>query len=226
MAVLEPLPGNTFAVLTGLTDDGVAYGYSSPRRTSPVSTAVRWGLDGVPVALPIPPGALGTSLHGVAGRTAFGSATDTPGLDYPVRWDLTNTTVTVLDTTGFRFTSLQAANRRGEVIGGGLDNSSIIPVLRWNRSGHRDSLAPLPGQTQAAGYAINDSGTVVGTSSGYRSGDRPVRWSADGAVTELPTAPGTTFDIPHAINERGTIAGRGSTDDDNHWTRALIWVTT
>ncbi|GAA3893093.1 hypothetical protein GCM10022243_67600 [Saccharothrix violaceirubra] len=221
--VLGTLPGyDKGAFATGVDDNGVVVGQASGRSYYN-RLAVRWDANGVPTALPLPPGYTASSIGAISPNgivTGMVYAYNTPLR--AVRWNRDGTTTVLPTLPGGGGTTAASVNRYGDVVGTAIAADGNQHAVRWNRDG---TSTDLHDGSPHRGYAvaINDSGVTVGGLLTADGATRPIRWSANGTALDLGVPAGVTSAIPSGINGAGVIVG--STGDDSSYThQAVKWT--
>jgi probable HAF family extracellular repeat protein len=128
-----------------------------------------------------------------------------------------------LPTLGGNHGFAASVNNRGQVVGWaettvhdptcvGVQVLQFRAVMWEPKSGTKQELPPLHGDSTSAATAINESGQAVGISGdcdqavGRFSARHAVLWD-HGTVTEIPNLGGVTWHTPMDINGRGDVVG-------------------
>jgi len=222
---------------------GTVVGFvSEPVPTGFLDTPAQWAGPALNLSLfAVPPGAPsgGFQISSANGLNDVGSAVGQvawpiagPGGEFAahaVRWN--NGVPTDLGAVpGFNFSTAQAINNAGEVIGFGAGATAL--AVRWTPAGELQSLDRLAADhNESLAFGINNSGRAVGYS-GFLDGDlmtsrRPVAWTGTTA-TDLTTPVGFNLGSARSINDTGDVVGSSIIFDENIFdytdVRATQWA--
>jgi len=119
-----------------------------------------------------------------------------------------------LGTLGGDFSTANAVNSVGQVVGYSyLADGTTERAFLW-QSGVMTSLGTLPGYTQGSrATSINSAGQVVGTSSNGGLSVHAFFWQS-GTMTDLGSLLGGNYNAAYDINDAGQIVGEASTPGD------------
>lgn len=181
--------------------------------------AAVWDVAGGIRRLQEPPGALGSSVHGMNGtNVAVGSFTTAAHRSQPARWNVITGEITLLPMLpGTVYGNAELVNDRGEIVGWMKDLYGSKDYVRWNLAGTVELLDGMTGDCCRFGEprAINEHGVVAGTA----AKDDNVRWPAlarRGALfAPLGDLPGGAIDI----NDSGVVIGSVKSGSDGRWVR-------
>jgi uncharacterized membrane protein len=172
-------------------------------------------------------GAQGNAVAVSSNGLVTGYAEDSRGTPQPVLWQAGKLTRIA---TGLVNVSPTGVNSRGEVVGRGVESSTLEEV-GWQWFGGRTSLLKAPAGTVAVPSAISNSGLIVGAlasdddgAANPTSGEAPERaatWaSASAAAKLLPVLPGDVGAHAYAVNKNGVVVGNSQAED--HFT-PVVW---
>ncbi|GGN08974.1 hypothetical protein GCM10011609_55880 [Lentzea pudingi] len=208
--VLGAIPGHN-AVVTGVDDAGVVYGYSLEPSGVGAWLAVRWDLTGVLTPLAVPDGTTTSQVSAVS-PNGFATGWVEGERSGAVRWNPDGSVTRLPGLEEHRRARGTGVNRHGDVVGTAEYRSTMYSV-RWNHDG---TIIQFDGSGRAAW--INDEGVVVST-----VGFKAVRWSPTGERTDLRWPTGSYLGRVTAINSSGVVVGHsgdGTIDPKN----AVKWV--
>ncbi|MBB5939776.1 hypothetical protein [Streptomyces zagrosensis] len=222
------LPGDWYSEPTGLNDDGVIVGYSTPSdgiySANYRDRAARWNPDNSIAALPPAPGdvfsrATGVNSDGTIAGYSWPTATaDAARHGHAVRWD-DGIATALPPLAGDPHTRPAAINEAGVIAGAsweGEGGHTEGRAVTWKADGSVVSLPPLSGDTFSVPLDINNAGIVVGYSwSGRLSATHAVQWSPDGTPTDLGALirkrwPDHDSSYADEINDAGAVIGNAS----------------
>lgn len=122
-------------------------------------------------------------------------------------------TLTDLGTLGGDFSTANALNNAGQVVGYSYTAAGSERAFLW-QSGVITDLGTLPGYTVGSqAYDINSVGQVVGTSSNGGFSVHAFLWQ-NGTMTDLGSLLGGNYNAAYDINDAGQIVGEASTPGD------------
>jgi hypothetical protein len=173
-----------------------------------------------PKELPTLGGSQGTALAVSTSGLVTGFADDGSGTPQPVLWD---GGAAQRISTGLTNVSPTGVNARGEVVGVGVDPSSLDQVGWQWRAGKLTRLRTLAG-TVALPAAISDTGRIVGAlasdddgAANPTSGEAPERaasWASAAAPPSiLPALPGDVGAHAYGVNSKGVAVGSSQASD-------------
>ena len=173
-----------------------------------------------PKELPTLGGSQGTALAVSTSGLVTGFADDGAGTPQPVLWD---GGAAQRISTGLTNVSPTGVNARGEVVGVGVDPSSLDQVGWQWRAGKLTRLRTLAG-TVALPAAISDTGRIVGAlasdddgAANPTSGEAPERaasWASAAATPSiLPALPGDVGAQAYGVNSKGVAVGSSQASD-------------
>jgi hypothetical protein len=180
-----------------------------------------------PKELPTLGGSQGSALAVSSSGLVVGFADDGSGTPQPVLW---SGGAAQRITTGLSNVSATGVNAKGEVVGVGVDPSSLDQVGWQWRAGTVTRLKTLAG-TVAMPAGISDTGVIVGAlassddgAANPTSGEAPERaasWaSAAAAPSVLPALPGDVGAHAYGVNSKGVAVGSSQAND--HFT-PVVW---
>jgi uncharacterized membrane protein len=214
---LPPLPGDETSGASGINAAGEVVGISVERAPMGDKTAVVWGRDGNPFALPTPPDCIIKGAYAINPSGAIvGSAYCASGSwhDRGVVWDR-HGNPTVLPTLLGGDAFARDINASGLIVGSETDRSALRPIaVSWDRDGNPVEL-PRRGSYQigSSAHGINNTGEIVGyirmEADPARWYDWPVAWDRFGNPSLLRCPSGAPRSGPKAlsISERGEVVG-------------------
>jgi len=123
-----------------------------------------------------------------------------------------------LGTLGGNFSSANAINNAGQVVGESETASGGSHAVLW-QDGKPQDLGTLPDGNSSNAYGINDDGQVVGTNT-TSGNNRAFLWQ-NGVPQDLGTLPGDNFSDAYGINNAGQVVGRSNNASGND--RAFLW---
>lgn len=216
-------------VIAGLAAPTVAYAGSRPEQgTAAASPAVpAAAAPCTPKELPTLGGAQGSALAVSSNGLVAGFAADGSQNPQPVLWR--SGTAERID-TGLINVSPSGVNARGEVVGVGVEASSLDQV-GWRWQAGKTTLLRAPAGTVALPSAISDTGRIVGAlasnddgAANPTSGEAPEQaasWaSASAPATVLPALPGDVGAHAYGVNGQNVVVGSSQATD--HFT-PVIW---
>src|SRR4051812_16197519 len=226
----HPAPGRT-AVRRGVLGAAVvaalavpplanATGLTGPRQPATAAAGGAVAAPGVPTKLPTLGGSQGSAPALRSNGLVAGVAEDGSGTPQPVLWD---GGAAQRISTGLTNVSPTGVNARGEVVGVGVDPSSLDQVGWQWRAGKLTRLR-TPAGTVALPAAISDTGRIVGAlasdddgAANPTSGEAPERaasWASAAATPSiLPALPGDVGAQAYGVNSKGVAVGSSQASD-------------
>jgi probable HAF family extracellular repeat protein len=138
-----------------------------------------------------------------------------------------NGTMTDLGTLGGNFSSGNAINLSGEVVGSAQTKAGTTDAFLWNGSKTTDlTTTALSGLSGASVAGINDSGQIVGTDADGNTGLSQPFLDSNGKITQLPlpsyaSASPATGCSAGMINNNGMVLG--GCDDPSSDEHGVVW---
>ena len=123
-----------------------------------------------------------------------------------------------LGTLGGNFSSANAINNAGQVVGESETASGGSHAVLW-QDGKPQDLGTLPRGNSSSASGINNDGQIVGTDT-TSGNNRAFLWQ-DGKPQDLGTLFGDNFSSANGINNAGQVVGTSSTSGTNP--RAFLW---
>jgi hypothetical protein len=204
-----------------------ATGLTAQRKPAVAPVAPAAAAPCAPKELPTLGGSQGSALAVSSSGLVAGFADDGSGTPQPVLW---SGGAAQKITTGLTNVSPTGVNARGEVVGVGVDPSSLDQVGWQWRAGKLTRLRTLAG-TVALPAAISDTGRIVGAlaadddgAANPTSGEAPERaasWaSAAAPPSVLAALPGDVGAHAYGVNGKGVVVGSSQASD--HFT-PVVW---
>ncbi|MBP2330075.1 putative membrane protein [Kibdelosporangium banguiense] len=170
---LLPLRDDAYSWANDINEDGVVVGRSISAQYQ--DHAVKWGKDGVAVALPAVPGAFSSEARGINKQgviVGYAQMDSTIATRVAVRWNLDGTVTNLGTLPGRPYGDAYNVNDNGLIVGRSEGANGYIPV-QWTPNGSISELGMLPQDNDGQARASNTKGVIVGESGGIHS----VRWN-------------------------------------------------
>lgn len=208
--VLRSLGGEG-AIARDINDAGVAVGQSLLPGGAEI-TAVRWGVDRLPVDLGTLPGSVAADAYAInsAGQIV-GYSEDAGGLRRATYWDGMGGIINMHAAINSLGSSIPwDINDNGLVVGQASINPGLPKGFVWEVGTSGQVAGGLPGYMSSRNLGVNNAGVIVGSSFFFGDPDDAHRAAPDGrgGWDSVQIGPrGFQFDVAEAINNNGMIVG-------------------
>ena len=217
--------GGTFGAAVAINDANVAVGLSDDGTGS--LKAVRWAVDGAPVALEPLPGGSHSAAYGIGeDGTVVGESEKATGTTVAVTWPAGTTAAAELGLGAFAAPAAAYGISGTRVVGEATNAGQPVAVV-WTLA--VDAPVPLTGLGGASSSAYFIRGdTVVGESTNAAGEGRAVLWKLDatgtpsGAPLELAPLDGHVASVALGVNTSGDVVGESEPASGE--AHAVVWA--
>ena len=211
---LPILSGRDSCVANSANDSGIVVGKAFNANFSGTDLPVIWQ-SGVVSQLPLPPGyATGAVFDVNASGVAVGSAGDGLAARRGVIYGVGGATIITPTTpNGSYFSTANAINDSGRIVGWGVDPSDQfirVGIVYDTSTNTTFSIGTFQGANSAIAFGVNNNGQIVGISNHYLDLSYPFIWTEGVGMVAIPLLEGTNTGTALGVNSAGWVVGLDS----------------